>query len=165
MAGPGAPGAPPRALIIARSQLTGAKDAPLRAAFPAKALNLAPRFDRQKVPHGENNNGQNIAFRILSLHRNVGDAMNQKKVSLISLASALAALAPAAQASVPTGTTTPDYPAKPDHDMSVRQPNTFYNLGEDLMGLVTSTAKDGTLIAEHYSHSSHASHASHYSGG
>ena len=33
------------------------------------------------------------------------------------------------------------------------------------MGLVTSTAKDGTLIAEHYSHSSHASHASHYSGG
>jgi len=94
--------------------------------------------------------------------------VTQKRIPLISLASALAALAPAAHASVLTGTTTPDHPAKPDHDLSVRQPNTFYNLGDDLMGLVTSTATDGTLIAEHYSHSSHASHASHashYSGG
>jgi hypothetical protein len=96
------------------------------------------------------------------------DTVTQKRISLISLASALAALAPAAHAWVPTGTTTSDHPANPDRDLSVRQPNTFYNLGDDLMGLVTSTAVDGTLVAEHYSHSSHASHASHashYSGG
>jgi hypothetical protein len=95
-------------------------------------------------------------------------AMKQNKVTLVSLASALAAIAPAAQGSIPTGPAAPVTAPKADHGASSpRQPNTFYNLGEDLMGLVTSTAEDGTVIAEHYSHSSHASHqshASHYSG-
>ncbi len=94
--------------------------------------------------------------------------MERKKVTLISLASALAAIVPTAQASVPTAPTAPEGDAKASGDTSLRRPNTFYNLGEDLMGLITSTAEDGTLIAQHYSHSSHASHVSHhshYSGG
>ena len=90
--------------------------------------------------------------------------MKQKKVTLVSLASALASIAPAAQGSIPTGLAAPVTTPKANHDASPQQPNTFYNLGEDLMGLVTSTAEDGTMIAQHYSHSSHASHASHYSG-
>jgi len=85
-----------------------------------------------------------------------------KKISLVSLASALTALSPAVNASVPVGTPTQDAP-KPDGHSTVREPNAFYNMGDDLMGLVTSTAADGTVIAEHYSHSSHASHASHAS--
>jgi hypothetical protein len=89
--------------------------------------------------------------------------MKQKKVTVVSLASALAAMAPTAQASVPTGTTTPETGVKSGQEPSLGQPNTFYNAGEDLMGLVTSIAADGTLIAQHYSHSSHASHASHAS--
>jgi len=90
--------------------------------------------------------------------------MKNRKVTLVSLASALAALSPTAQASVnsPTPETSPSAPR-----VSARQPNTFYKLGEDLMSLVTTKAADGTVVAQHYSHSSHASHeshASHYSG-
>jgi hypothetical protein len=91
----------------------------------------------------------------------------KKNVTLISLASALAAIAPTAQASLPTGSAAPEVAPKADPDASLGRPNAFYNFGEDLMGLVTSTAEDGTLVAQHYSHSSHASHASHashYSG-
>jgi hypothetical protein len=90
--------------------------------------------------------------------------MKQKKVTLISLASAVAAIAPTAQASLPTTTMTRETAAK-DSDASLDRPNAFFNLGEDLMGLITSTAEDGTLVAQHYSHASHASHASHYSAG
>lgn len=89
--------------------------------------------------------------------------MKQKKTTIVSLASALAAIAPTAQASVTTGVTTSETGVKSSQEPSLGQPNTFYSAGEDLLGLVTSTAADGTLIAEHYSHSSHASHASHAS--
>ena len=90
--------------------------------------------------------------------------MNQKKITLVSLASALAAIAPAAQAAVPDGTASSAMVRKIGHDKSVGRPNSFYNFGEDLMGLVTSTSENGTVVAQHYSHASHASHASHYSG-
>ena len=93
--------------------------------------------------------------------------MKQKKVRLMSLASALAAIAPSGQASVPPGTPALEAGPKAADDSALGQPNAFYNLRGDLMGLITSTAEDGTLLAQHYSHSSHASHASHashYSG-
>jgi hypothetical protein len=44
--------------------------------------------------------------------------------------------------------------------------NVFLPAGRDLLGLIVTTAEDGTVVAQHdshYSHSSHASHRSHYS--
>jgi hypothetical protein len=93
--------------------------------------------------------------------------MDKKKITLISLASALAALAPSANLAARTEVDDTPEAAQQRYRDTSGQPNTFYNLGEDLMGLVTSTAADGTIVAQHYSHSSHASHVSHrshYSG-
>ena len=90
--------------------------------------------------------------------------MNHKKITLVSLASALVAIAPAAQATVSNGTASPEMEGKIGREKSVGRPNSFYNFGEDLMGLVTSTTENGTVVSQHYSHASHASHASHYSG-
>lgn len=89
--------------------------------------------------------------------------MKKRAITLMSLASALAAIAPAAEASI-TGTASPLNAAPmPGVDKSIAQPNTFYTLGENLMGLVATTLPDGTVLAQHYSHSSHSSHSSHYS--
>jgi len=89
--------------------------------------------------------------------------MKNKKITLVSLASAIAAIAPSAHASTPTSTAPETTPSPDKNSKTQRHPNAFYNLGEDLMGVVTSTAADGTLVADHYSHSSHSSHSSHYS--
>jgi hypothetical protein len=43
------------------------------------------------------------------------------------------------------------------------EPNVFMAVGSNLLGLIASTAADGTVVADHYSHSSHASHSSHSS--
>src|SRR5205085_11202956 len=43
------------------------------------------------------------------------------------------------------------------------EPNVFFPVGNDLLGLIVTTAADGTVLAQHYSHSSHSSHSSHYS--
>jgi hypothetical protein len=90
--------------------------------------------------------------------------MNRKKVTIVSLASALAGLAPTAHASVPTDNLAPQTALNPGPNQALGQPNSFYQVGDDLMSLVTSTGHDGVMVADHYSHSSHASHASHYSG-
>lgn len=43
------------------------------------------------------------------------------------------------------------------------EPNVFLAANKDLLGLIVSTAADGTVVADHYSHVSHASHSSHSS--
>ena len=43
------------------------------------------------------------------------------------------------------------------------EPNVFFPVGNDLLGLIVTTAADGTVLAQHYSHSLHSSHSSHYS--
>ena len=88
--------------------------------------------------------------------------MGLKRISLVSLASALAALSPAPNADAkPTHPATE--PAGAPQPSDELRPNLFYSLGDDLMSLVTYTKADGTVEARHYSHSSHSSHSSHYS--
>lgn len=95
--------------------------------------------------------------------------MTYKKTVVVPLATALAALATAANANVPTsqsseqGTTPTD---SQNASAANIQPNTFFTAGEDLLGLLVTRNADGTIVAQHashYSHSSHASHASHAS--
>jgi len=96
--------------------------------------------------------------------------MPKKIPQLLSLSAALAALS-SANALAPA-TAAADVPTT-DEVSSARQgqvvegePNVFFPAGKDLLGLIVTTAADGTLMAQHYSHyshSSHSSHSSHYS--
>jgi hypothetical protein len=93
--------------------------------------------------------------------------MKKKVPQILGLSAALAALSavtalaptPAA-ANVPTtdqaGTTQKTQAPK-------GEPNAFFPAGKDMLGLIVSTAANGTIVADHYSHSSHASHSSHSS--
>jgi hypothetical protein len=89
--------------------------------------------------------------------------MKRKTVTIVSLASSLAAIAPAVHASVTKEAPAPETAPKAGADPAVGRPNAFYNFGGDIMGLVATTKGDGTVVAQHSSHVSHASHASHYS--
>ncbi len=94
--------------------------------------------------------------------------MDRKKVTLVSLASAIAAIAPSNQSVVHAMPLGSDTAPTADPKIGGTQPNAFYNIGDELMGLVATTQPDGTVLAQHYSHASHASHsshASHYSSG
>jgi hypothetical protein len=86
--------------------------------------------------------------------------MKRKTVTIVSLASSLAAIAPAVHASVTKEAPAPETAPKAGADPAVGRPNAFYNFGG---GLVATTKGDGTVVAQHSSHVSHASHASHYS--
>jgi hypothetical protein len=86
---------------------------------------------------------------------------------ILGLGAALAALS-GATGLTPTAATANVLPA--DHaDRAQKgeaikgEPNVFFPAGQDLLGLIVTTAPDGTVLAQHYSHSSHASHSSHYS--
>jgi len=95
-----------------------------------------------------------------------------KKIPYVgSLGAALAALS-GATALAPTTAVANVPPAdQADHTLNGQvatgEPNVVFPAGKDLLGLIVTTAADGTVLAQHYSHSSHASHASHsshYSG-
>ena len=89
--------------------------------------------------------------------------MKRKSISLVSLAAALAAIAPSVGHATMTKASDSLAGAK-SAEKSLGEANAFYSLGEDLMGLKTSVQPDGTVLAQHVSHSSHSSHSSHYSG-
>jgi hypothetical protein len=96
--------------------------------------------------------------------------MAKKLPSILSLAAALAALsgvttvAPALAAATNLGTNDED--VNPQGATNTGRANVFMPVGTDLLGLIVTTAEDGTVVAQHdshYSHSSHASHSSHMS--
>jgi hypothetical protein len=93
--------------------------------------------------------------------------MMQKKTVVVPLATALASLASTAKADV-SPTQSPDQCSIPIDSQKVNesniQPNTTFQVGEDLLGLLVTKNADGTVVAQHASHASHASHHSHYSG-
>ncbi len=89
--------------------------------------------------------------------------MTQKRITVVSLASALAALVSNAHASVQKNAPVPETAPSPELGASVSEPNIFYNLSGDVMGLVAARNADGTVLAQHYSHVSHESHSSHVS--
>src|SRR5262245_19939872 len=95
--------------------------------------------------------------------------MKEKKAVIVPIATALASLATAANA-----TTLATQPQVDDTVATDRQQanatkaerNTIFAAGEELLGLLVTQNADGTVVAQHsshYSHSSHASHASHAS--
>lgn len=92
--------------------------------------------------------------------------MKGKKIVLVPLATALASLAA-------TTANAEKHPATAAEQSDVRSDaqakaaaipaNTFFNVGDELFGMLVTTAADGTVIAQHRSHSSHSSHSSHRS--
>jgi hypothetical protein len=94
--------------------------------------------------------------------------MKHKTVGLMSIATALASLAAAAQAGTPPVTSPEENTATTNEQAGAIKiiPNTIFTAGQDLLGLLITQNADGTIVAQHashYSHSSHASHASHAS--
>jgi hypothetical protein len=92
--------------------------------------------------------------------------MKDKKTVVVPLATALAALATAANATAPVTQSQDHGPAVTDSQQansSKVQPNTIFTAGEDLLGLLVTQNADGTIVAQHASHYSHSSHASHTS--
>jgi hypothetical protein len=97
-----------------------------------------------------------------------GTIMKNRKIVLVPLATALASLSGAANATTPANQSAEptNGPADTQLNATKIQPNTIFKAGEDLLGLLVTTAANGTVVAQHashYSHSSHASHASHAS--
>jgi len=92
--------------------------------------------------------------------------MKNKKIVLVPLATALASLS-ATTVNANTQSANPVEPAKDQAGAQIAankiQPNTLFNAGEDLFGLLVTTAPDGTVVAQHSSHYSHSSHSSHRS--
>ena len=90
----------------------------------------------------------------------------KKQIVLVPLATALAALS-AASANANTPPTNAIERANTEAGAQIAadkiQPNTLYNVGNDLFGLLVTTAADGTIVAQHVSHYSHSSHSSHSS--
>jgi hypothetical protein len=96
--------------------------------------------------------------------------MKRSRVTILPLATALAALGGPAHAAIADAVREPIDEAKRNDaaQLKEQQPNAIFKSREELLGLLVSTAVDGTVVAQHwshYSHSSHASHASHYSSG
>lgn len=92
--------------------------------------------------------------------------MKFKKSAVVPLATALASLTTAANATAPA-TTPSENSSKPTESTQAAavdvQPNTVFSAGEDLLGLLVTQKADGTIVAQHSSHFSHSSHASHAS--
>jgi hypothetical protein len=93
--------------------------------------------------------------------------MVKKTPYFLSLSAAIAALS-GTTALVPTTAdasigTTDQVDLAPQRHIAKGEPNVFFPAGEDLLGLIVTTAADGTVLAQHYSHYSHSSHSSHYS--
>jgi hypothetical protein len=95
-----------------------------------------------------------------------GIAMKNKKMALVPLATALASLSTTAADAKVGVVPTPD-PTASSAEQSAHlngvQANTLFNAGEDLLGLLTTTNANGTVVAQHVSHASHSSHSSHTS--
>jgi hypothetical protein len=98
--------------------------------------------------------------------------MAKRLPKILSLAAALAALSGVtAVNSTPAAantTSTDEAGTTQSSPIASAEPNVFMSVGSNLLGLIVTTAADGTVVADHYSHvshSSHSSHRSHYSGG
>jgi hypothetical protein len=93
--------------------------------------------------------------------------MAKKVPNILGLGAALAALSGAAALSPTTAAANVPATDQADHtekgEVAKGEPNVVFPAGKDLLGLIVTTAADGTVLAQHYSHSSHASHSSHYS--
>ena len=96
--------------------------------------------------------------------------MAKKLLKIRSLTAALAALSGIAAIgstlAVANSAGTEDENVTPQARTNAGKANVFLPAGEDLLGLIVTTAADGTVVAQHeshYSHSSHSSHRSHYS--
>ena len=93
--------------------------------------------------------------------------MVKKSTLIMPLAAALAALSSTGKSPAATTNTSeqPDTSASAvgSPKASDQQPNAMFSAGEDLLGLIVTTAADGTVLAQHYSHMSHSSHSSHSS--
>ena len=94
--------------------------------------------------------------------------MKEKKAVVLPLATALASLATATNAAAAPSNSSPDHGTAATDSQQANasniQPNTIFQVGEDLLGLLMTKSADGTIVAQHASHASHASHHSHYSG-
>jgi hypothetical protein len=94
-------------------------------------------------------------------------SMKRKSAVILPIATALASLNSGAGATATTnGASDRDAGTVKSQAEAIKAipPNTVYNAGEDLFGLLVSRNADGTVVAQHSSHASHASHASHSSG-
>jgi hypothetical protein len=93
--------------------------------------------------------------------------MEKKIPQIVGLSAALAALSGvAALAPTPAAANMPttDQASTTQKAQAPKgEPNVFFPAGKDMLSLIVSTAANGTIVADHYSHSSHASHSSHYS--
>src|SRR5690349_15224280 len=93
--------------------------------------------------------------------------MAKKVPHILGLSAALAALSGATALTSSTAAASVPGSDQADHFQKSRtakdEPNVFFPVGKDLLGLIVTTAADGTVFAQHYSHSSHSSHSSHYS--
>jgi hypothetical protein len=96
--------------------------------------------------------------------------MTKKLPEILSLTAAIAALSGVTALSpTPAAANTPTTDrtdATQKGQAPKGEPNVFMSVGSDLLGLIVTTAADGTVLAQHYSHyshSSHSSHSSHYS--
>ena len=88
--------------------------------------------------------------------------MKRKSIVVLPLATALASLSGAATANTLSNTSVEPTPGPADTQAANNvQPNTVFTAGEDLLGLLTTTKADGTVVAQHGSHVSHGSHGSH----
>ena len=94
--------------------------------------------------------------------------MARKKIALVPLAAALAALTPLGnEAKAALAPALPNAASEAENSIAGRSdvplPNHFVSIGKDLLGFSVTTKPNGVVLADHYSHASHASHASHYS--
>jgi hypothetical protein len=90
--------------------------------------------------------------------------MPTKKTVVLPLATALATLTTAANAKVAANQPTEPGPTSADQQTAKAtniEPNTIFNAGEDLLGLLVTKNADGMTVAQHVSHVSHGSHGSH----
>lgn len=89
---------------------------------------------------------------------------NRPKITLITLAAALAGLAGAGAATAPSrAAVSAEAPPRDKTGQPIGEPNRFVEVGDDLLGFIVTERSDGTVEARHYSHRSHSSHRSHYS--
>ena len=92
--------------------------------------------------------------------------MTKKNPKILSLTAALAALSGTATDPNLAAAKTPDGNEAKGvlHNRVVTgEPNVFFSVANDLLGLIVRKAEDGTVVVDHYSHASHASHSSHHS--
>jgi hypothetical protein len=86
---------------------------------------------------------------------------------ILPIAAALAALSTVAAPDLTSAATPHDTDATAmapsTRSDQAGRPNMLVTAGEDLLGLIVTKSKNGTVLADHYSHVSHASHASHHS--